>query len=75
MCLWNLAEILPVYTIYGKDRCDNRRGGGVLVAINTIYNKPPIQKQLFCLEVQNAEYIVMELFRLDSSKFASGIKI
>jgi hypothetical protein len=26
-------EILPGYTIDLKDRCDNRRGGGVLVAI------------------------------------------
>ena len=62
-------EILPGYTIHRKDRRDNMRGGGVLVAVR---NELRSSRKLL-LEGEQSELLMIELYPVNCTKFILGV--
>jgi hypothetical protein len=61
-------EILPGYTIHRKDRRDNMRGGGVLVAVR---NELRSSRKLW--EGEQSEQLMIELYPVNCTKFILGV--
>ena len=62
-------EILPGYTIHRKDRHDNARGGGVLIAVKNEIRS----SRRTSFEGAQSELITIELYPANCSKFILGV--
>ena len=62
-------EILPGYTIHRKDRHDNARGGGVLIAVKNEIRS----SRRTSYEGAQSELITIELYPANCSKFILGV--